>query len=65
MGEVYRARNSSSSVTWLSPNSERARLERKAKILASLNPAIAHIYGLEDGALVMELVEGTDPAASG
>ena len=36
-----------------------ARLEREAKLLASLNhPNIATIYGIEDRALVMELVEG-------
>jgi serine/threonine-protein kinase len=36
-----------------------ARFEREAKVLASLNhPHIAQIYGIEEGALVMELVEG-------
>jgi serine/threonine-protein kinase len=36
-----------------------ARFEREAKILASLNhPNIAQIYGVEDRALVMELVGG-------
>jgi eukaryotic-like serine/threonine-protein kinase len=39
-----------------------ARFEREAKMLAALNhPNIAHIYGVEDGALVMELVEGDEP----
>ena len=43
----------------------RARFQREAEVLASLNhPNIAGIYGLEDGedmtALVMELVEGED-----
>jgi eukaryotic-like serine/threonine-protein kinase len=34
----------------------------KLKILAALNhPNIAHIYGVEGGALVMELVEGDEP----
>src|SRR6266704_2232786 len=36
-----------------------ARFEREAKVLAELNhPNIAHIYGVEERALVMELVEG-------
>ena len=36
-----------------------ARFEREAKALASLNhPHIAQIHGIEEGALVMELVEG-------
>src|SRR6476661_4066637 len=36
-----------------------ARFSREAQVLASLNhPHIAQIYGVEDRALVMELVEG-------
>jgi Tol biopolymer transport system component len=36
-----------------------ARFTREAKVLATLNhPNIAQIYGLEDGALIMELVPG-------
>jgi hypothetical protein len=36
-----------------------ARFDHKARVLASLNhPNIATIYGLEDRAIVMELVEG-------
>jgi serine/threonine-protein kinase len=36
-----------------------ARFEREAKVLASLNhPNIAAIYGVENQALVLELVEG-------
>jgi serine/threonine-protein kinase len=36
-----------------------ARFSREAQVLASLNnPNIAAIYGVEDRALVMELVEG-------
>ena len=39
-----------------------ARFEREAKVLASLNhPNIAHIYGVEDRALIMEFVEGESP----
>jgi serine/threonine protein kinase len=39
-----------------------ARFERKAKVLAPLNhPNMAAIYGVEDRALVMELVEGDSP----
>src|ERR1039458_7325825 len=38
-----------------------ARFQREARVLASLNhPNIAAIYGVEDRALVMELVEGKD-----
>src|SRR5438132_5437968 len=38
-----------------------ARFEREAQMLASLNhPNIAAIYGIEQGALIMELVEGED-----
>src|SRR5260370_7022179 len=37
------------------------RFEREAQVLAALNhPNIAAIYGIEQGALVMELVEGED-----
>src|SRR5881296_3377911 len=39
-----------------------ARFQREAEVLASLNhPNIAQIYGGEDRALVMELVEGESP----
>jgi serine/threonine protein kinase len=38
------------------------RFQREAEVLASLNhPNIAHIYGVEERALVMELVEGESP----
>jgi serine/threonine-protein kinase len=38
------------------------RFQREAEVLASLNhPNIAHIYGIEERALVMELVEGESP----
>ncbi|HWC95537.1 MAG TPA: protein kinase, partial [Candidatus Sulfopaludibacter sp.] len=40
-----------------------ARFEREAQVLASLNhPNIAAIYGVEQGAIVMELVDGEDLA---
>src|SRR5258708_21736705 len=43
-----------------------ARFEREAKVLASLNhPNIAAIYGVEDRAIVMELVEGATLAGAG
>src|SRR5271163_4631482 len=68
MGEVYRARDTKLdrdvAIKVLPPSfaqdPERlARFEREAKVLASLNhPNIAQMYGLEDLALVMELVEG-------
>src|SRR5579863_1088648 len=39
------------------------RFEREARVLASLNhPNIAAIYGVEEGAIVMELVDGQSPA---
>ena len=39
-----------------------ARFQREAEVLASLNhPNIAATYGVEDRALVMELVEGNSP----
>jgi Tol biopolymer transport system component len=68
MGEVYRARDTKLdrdvAIKVLPPSfaqdPERlARFEREAKVLASLNhPNIAQIYGIEDRALVMELVPG-------
>jgi serine/threonine protein kinase len=68
MGEVYRARDTKLDrdvaikilPDAVAQNTERlARFEREAKILAALNhPNIAQIYGVEQGALVMELVEG-------
>ena len=68
MGEVYRAmdmklhRDVAIKVLPQSfaQDSERmARFNREAQVLASLNhPNIAQIYGVEDRALVMELVEG-------
>jgi len=68
MGEVYRARDTKLNRDVaikvlradLSTNADRfARLEREAQLLAALNhPNIAHIYGLEETSIVMELVEG-------
>ena len=70
MGEVYRARdtklNRDVAIKILpeafSGDADRvARFTREAQTLASLNHAnIAGIYGIEEGALVMELVEGED-----
>jgi eukaryotic-like serine/threonine-protein kinase len=72
MGEVYRARDSRLGrdvalkvlPEAFGRDAERmTRLEREAKVLASLNhPNIASIYGIEESnsgrALVLELVEG-------
>jgi serine/threonine protein kinase len=68
MGEVYRARDTkldrAVAIKVIPPalaqDPERlARFEREAKVLASLNhPNIAQIYGVEERALVMELVDG-------
>jgi eukaryotic-like serine/threonine-protein kinase len=68
MGEVYRATDTRLDrevaikilPAALANDPERlARFTREAKVLASLNhPNIATIYGVEEGALVMELIEG-------
>src|SRR4051794_13709459 len=68
MGEVYRARdtrlNRDVAIKVLpdlfaSDPETLARFTREAQLLASLNhPHIAQIYGLENGAIVMELVDG-------
>jgi Tol biopolymer transport system component/predicted Ser/Thr protein kinase len=68
MGEVYRAKDTKLQrevaikvlPDALAQDPERlARFEREAKVLASLNhPNIAQIYGIEERALVMELVSG-------
>jgi Tol biopolymer transport system component len=70
MGEVYRARDSQLNrdvaikvlpAALCSDAQHMARFAREAKVLASLNhPNIATVYGIEQGALVMELVEGND-----
>jgi serine/threonine protein kinase len=71
MGEVYRARDTKLDrdvavkvlPAAMARDPERlARFEREAKVLASLNhPNIAQIYGVEERALIMELVEGESP----
>src|SRR5579862_478182 len=68
MGEVYRARDTKLdrdvAIKVLPPvlaqDPERlARFEREAEVLAALNhPNIAQIYGVEERALVMELIPG-------
>jgi Tol biopolymer transport system component/predicted Ser/Thr protein kinase len=68
MGEVYRARDwrlkrdvavKVLPVAFANEPERLARFAREAEVLASLNhPNIAAIYGVEEGALVMELVEG-------
>ncbi len=68
MGEVYRAKDTKLGrevavkvlPAALAQDPDRlARFEREAKVLASLNhPNIAQIYGIEERALVMELVTG-------
>ena len=68
MGAVYRATdtrlNRDVAIKVLPPvfaedAARMARFEREAQVLASLNhPNIAAIYGIEQGALVMELVQG-------
>ena len=72
MGEVYRARDTRLGrdvaikvlpAVFLSDPERRARFDREARLLASLNhPHIAAIYGVEQAgaalALVLELVEG-------
>ena len=71
MGEVFRARDTKLKrdvALKVLPESlaadpgRMARFQREAEVLASLNhPNIAHIYGVEERALVMELVEGESP----
>src|SRR5215472_13462885 len=71
MGEVYRAKDTKLKrdvalkvlPEAFANNAERmARFQHEAEVLASLNhPNIAAIYGVEEHALVMELVEGESP----
>src|SRR5436190_10492692 len=68
MGEVYRAHDSKLArdvaikvlpAVFAGDAQYMARFEREAQVLASLNhPNIAAVYGIEQGALVMELVAG-------
>jgi len=68
MGEVYRARDSKLKrdvalkvlpAAFASDPDRMARFRREAELLASLNhPNIATIYGFQDNALVMELIDG-------
>jgi len=68
MGEVYRARDTRLKRevalkvlpdSFASDPERMARFQREAEVLAALNhPNIAQIYGVEERALVMELVEG-------
>jgi Tol biopolymer transport system component len=71
MGEVYRAKDTKLKrdvalkvlpEAFATDPERMARFQREAEVLASLNhPNIAQIYGVEDRALVMELVEGESP----
>src|SRR5215472_3799173 len=68
MGEVYRASDTKLGrdvaikilpETFAADPARMARCQREAQVLASLNhPNIAAIYGVEERALVMELVDG-------
>src|ERR1035438_7531497 len=71
MGEVFRARDTKLKrevaikvlpEAFARDPERMARFQREAEVLASLNhPNIAAIYGVEERALVMELVEGASP----
>jgi serine/threonine-protein kinase len=71
MGEVYRARDTKLKrdvalkvlpEAFAKDPGRMLRFQREAEVLALLNhPNIAHIYGVEERALVMELVEGESP----
>ena len=68
MGEVYRAKDTKLKrevavkvlpATLANDPALMARFQREAEVLASLNhPNIAQIYGVEENAIIMELVEG-------
>ena len=71
MGEVYQARDPKLKrdvalkvlpQAFAQDSGRMARFQREAEVLASLNhPNIAHIYGIEERALVMEFVAGESP----
>jgi serine/threonine protein kinase len=71
MGEVYRARDTKLKrevalkvlpEAFAADPERMMRFQREAEVLASLNHLnIAHIYGVEQRALAMELVEGESP----
>jgi hypothetical protein len=71
MGEVYRAQDTRLKrevalkvlpEAFAKDRERLTRITREAEVLASLNhPNIATIYGVEEGSLVMELVEGAAP----
>ena len=71
MGEVYRARDTKLKrdvalkvlpEAFARDPDRMARFQREAEVLASMNhPNNAHIYGIEERALVMEFVEGESP----
>src|SRR5215469_14643777 len=71
MGEVWRATDTKLNrevaikilpAAFADDTGRLARFQREAQVLASLNhPNIAHIYGVEERALVMEFVEGESP----
>src|SRR5215469_18530597 len=68
MGEVYRARDTKLKrevalkvlpEVFSKDPARMVRFQREAEVLASINhPNIAHLYGFEERAIVMELVEG-------
>jgi serine/threonine protein kinase len=72
MGEVYRARDTKLKRdvalkvlpdAFVNDPDRMTRFQREAEVPASLNhPNIAHIYGIEERTLVMELVEGENYA---
>jgi Tol biopolymer transport system component len=71
MGEVYRARDARLKrdvalkvlpEVFANDAERMSRFQREAEVLASLNhPNIAHVYGVEERALVIEMVEGESP----